>query len=127
MEIRGNMKRNRTYFFAAPAILALAAAGILTGQEGAIHLSQSEAMKAAKERPAPDYPPMAKQLHLEGEVQVQAHISESGAVEDAKPLTGNAVLATAAVNAIRRWKFTPIMSEGKPHKAVADISFNFKL
>ena len=121
------MKVKTVLHFAAPAILALSAAGFLLAQEPTVHLSQTEAMKAAKERPAPEYPPMAKQLHLEGEVQVQAHISETGAVEEVKPLTGNAVLAGAAVSAMRRWKFTPVVTDGKARKAVTEMSFSFKL
>ncbi len=121
------MKVNKMFHFAAPAILALSAAGVLLAQDDAVHLSQSEAVKAAKERPAPDYPAMAKQLHLEGEVKVQAHISETGAVEDVKPLTGNAVLAGAAVTAMRRWKFTPVVTDGKARKAITEMSFSFKL
>jgi len=106
-------------------LLALVAGGSALAQE--IHVTQSEAVKAAKDKVQPDYPAMAKQLHLEGAVQVQAHISESGAVEEVKPLTGNAVLMNAAVTALKKWKFTPFTADGKPTRAVADMSFNFKL
>ena len=84
-------------------------------------------MKAAKERVDPEYPAMAKQLKPEGAVQLEAHIAESGSVEEVKPLTGNAVLMNAAVAAVKRWKFTPFTADGKPIKAVADMSFRFKL
>jgi TonB family protein len=105
--------------------LALLVGGSAMAQE--IHVTQAEAVKAAKDRVQPDYPPMAKQLHLEGNVQVQAHISESGAVEEVKPLTGNAVLMNAAVAALKKWRFTPFTADGKPARAVADMSFSFKL
>ncbi len=98
-----------------------------TAQETTVHVSQAEAVKAAKERPAPEYPPMARQLHLEGAVQVEARIAENGVVEEVKPLTGNAVLMSAAVAAMKKWKFTPFVSDGKPTKAVADMSFTFKM
>lgn len=121
------MELRKIFHLVASAILALSAAGSLLAQEATVHLTQAEAMKAAKERPAPEYPPMARQLHLEGEVQVEAHISESGNVEDVKPLTGNAVLANAAVQAMRRWKFTPVVTDGKARKVVTEMSFSFKL
>jgi len=98
-----------------------------TAQDVAVHVSQAEAVKAAKQRIDPEYPPMAKQLHLEGAVQLEAHIGENGAVEEVKPLTGNAILMNAAVAAVKRWKFTPFLADGKPTKAVADMSFSFKL
>jgi outer membrane biosynthesis protein TonB len=44
-----------------------------------------------------------------------------------KPLTGNAILMNAAVTALKKWKFSPFMADGKPSKAVADLSFRFKL
>lgn len=121
------MKRKLFFTLSVTATLVLSATCLLFAQETAVHLTQAEAMKAAKERPAPEYPAMAKQLHLEGEVQVQAHINESGSVEEVKPLTGNAVLANAAVNAMRRWKFTPVVTDGKARKAVVEMSFSFKL
>lgn len=105
--------------------LALLAGGSAMAQE--IHVTQAEAVKAAKDKVQPDYPAMAKQLHLEGSVQVQAHITESGTVEEVKPLTGNAVLMNAAVSALKKWKFTPFLSDGKPARAVAEMSFSFKL
>ena len=120
------MKRTIQHTFATTLFLgAILSAGSLMAQE--LQVSQSEAVKAAKEKFQPDYPAMAKQLHLEVSVQVRAHISESGAVEEVKPVTGNAVLANAAMAALRKWKFTPFTADGKPTKAVADMSFNFRL
>lgn len=114
----------RTALFAAA--LALFVAGTAPAQD-AVHVSQAEAMKAAKEKREPEYPAMAKQLHLEGAVQLEAHISEDGTVEEVKPLTGNAVLMNSAVSAMKKWKFTPFLADGKPVKAIADLSFRFKL
>jgi len=111
----------------AAAVAALLGGATLGAQDTIVHVSQSEAVKAAKEKVQPEYPAMAKQLHLEGTVQVEAHIGSSGTVEDVKPLTGNAVLMNAAVSALRKWKFTPFTADGKPTKAVADMSFSFKL
>lgn len=121
------MKRKKLLTLAVTATLVLSATCLLFAQETAVHLTLAEATKAAKERPAPDCPAMAKQLHLEGEVQVQAHISESGSVEEVKPLTGNAVLANAAVKAMRRWKFAPVVTDGKARKAVTEMRFSVKL
>jgi protein TonB len=112
---------------ALAAALAVAAGLPAIAQETTVHVSQAEAVKAARERVEPEYPAMAKQLHLEGAVQLEAHIGENGSVEEVKPLTGNAVLMNAAVAAVKRWKFNPFTADGKPAKAVADMSFRFKL
>ncbi|MDE3198165.1 MAG: energy transducer TonB [Acidobacteriota bacterium] len=108
------------------AMMGLFAAGMAPAQD-AVHVSQAEAMKAAREKAEPEYPAMARQLHLEGAVQIEAHISENGTVEEVKPLTGNAVLMNSAVAAMKKWRFTPFVSDGKPVKAIADLSFRFKL
>ena len=108
------------------ATLVFAGAGSAMAQSG-VHITQAEAVKAATSKVQPEYPAMARQLHLEGAVQVEAHITEEGTVEEVKPVTGNAVLANAAVAALKRWKFTPFTNDGKPTKAVLDMSFSFKL
>ena len=68
---------------------------------------------------------MARQLKLEGEVQVEAHILEDGSVESGRPLTANAVFIGAAISALKRWTFTPFAEGGKPVRAVAALNFNF--
>ena len=120
------MKRNlKTYAITLFGALAISAGAALAADE--VHVSQAEALKAATSKSEPEYPAIAKQLHLEGSVQVEAHITESGAVESVKPLTGNAVLMNAAMSAMKRWKFAPFTADGKPVRAVADVSFKFTM
>jgi protein TonB len=111
---------------AITAAAALFMAGAAFSQD-IVHVTQAEAIKNAKEKVDPEYPAMAKQLHLEGAVQLEAHIGENGAVEEVKPLTGNAVLMNSAMAAIKKWRFSPFLADGKPVKAIADLSFKFKL
>ncbi|HZL57510.1 MAG TPA: hypothetical protein VFC21_10530, partial [Bryobacteraceae bacterium] len=59
------------------AALVLVAGSSAFAQD-TVPVSQGEAIKAAKERVEPEYPAMAKQLHLEGAVQLEAHIGENG-------------------------------------------------
>lgn len=117
---------NRNAALAFTFLMAFAG-NLALAQDADLKVSNSEAMKAATSRVQPDYPAIAKQLHLEGAVEVEAHIGEDGSVESVKPLTGNAVLALAAVTATKRWKFTPFTAGGKNVKAVASLTFNFKL
>jgi len=109
------------------SLLMAAASGYALAQDAALKVSSSEAMKAATSKVQPEYPSIAKQWHLEGAVEVEVHISEEGSVESVKPVTGNAVLANAAVSATKHWKFTPFTANGKAVKATADLSFNFKM
>lgn len=109
------------------SLLIAAASGLAVAQDAGVKVSNSEAMKAATAKVQPEYPVIARQLHLEGKVEVEVHITEEGLVESAKPVTGNAVLANAAVAATRHWRFSPFMAGGKPVKATADLNFTFKL
>jgi TonB family protein len=116
-----------TVAFMSLGLIVQSGGSAALAEDGVVHVSQAEALRAVKDRIQPEYPPMARQLHLQGAVHVEAHIGESGAVEDVKALTGNAVLMNAAIAAIRRWKFTPFTADGKPSKAIADLSFDFKM
>ncbi|HXE05014.1 MAG TPA: energy transducer TonB [Bryobacteraceae bacterium] len=109
------------------SLLTAFAAGSAIAQEADLKVSNAEAMKAVTTKVQPDYPVIAKQLHLEGAVEVEAHINENGAVDSVKPITGNAVLANAAVAATKNWKFAPFTSNGKAVKAVTELTFTFKL
>lgn len=101
--------------------------GGIFGQDAVRRVSQEEAVKAATSKVQPDYPAMARQLKLEGAVQVEAVIDEKGSVETAKPMNGNVILANSAVAAVKRWRFTPFTSDGKPVKAIAAMSFTFRM
>lgn len=70
---------------------------------------------------------MAKQMRVMGRVQVDAYIDADGSIEKVQPLNGNMLLSTAAVNAVKRWKFSPLTSDGKAVKAVTTLTFDFKL
>jgi len=122
------MKREIKKYLLTATLLAVFGSTMALAQDGGVvHVSQAEAMKAVKERVEPGYPAMARQLHLHGAVQLQAHISPTGNVEDGKPMTGNAVLMNAAAAAVKRWRFAPFTADGKPSKAVAELSFSFRL
>ena len=64
----------------------------------------------------PEYPIRAAQRGIEGWVEVAFTISASGTVKDAE-VTGyypSSVFNTAALRAIRRWKYNPKIENGKP-------------
>jgi protein TonB len=107
--------------------LMLLASSLAIGQEAVLNVSRSDALKNASSKVAPSYPPMARQLGMQGDVEVEARIKEDGTVESVKPLTGNPVLLNAAVAAMKQWKFSPFTNEGKAVKAVAPVVFTFKL
>lgn len=58
-------------------------------------------------RVQPIYPELAKRMRIGGTVRVEVSIATDGTVTDAKTISGNKMLAPAAEEAIKKWKFAP--------------------
>lgn len=111
------------------AALVLAAACAVSGwsQEAAKKVTRSEALNAVQSRVEPEYPSIAKQLKVQGVVELEALVGENGKVEDVKIVSGNAVLTAPATAALKKWKFAPFTADGRAVKALAPVNFNFHL
>jgi protein TonB len=77
--------------------------------------------------PKPTYPPIAKQLRIQGVVSVQILIDEGGKVISAKVVSGNPALATAARQAAFDARFSPTRLSNQPVKVSGVITYNFAL
>ncbi len=77
--------------------------------------------------PQPPYPPLARQIHLQGSVPVQILVDESGRVISARAVSGHAFLTHAAEEAAMRARFTPTTYNGQPVKVLGVITYNFVL
>ena len=73
----------------------------------------------------PEYPPTAKKMKATGTVEVEITISEAGLVIEAKAISGQLVLRSAAVEAARKWVFKPAMLNGKPIRVKSVLTFVF--
>jgi TonB family protein len=73
----------------------------------------------------PPYPDEAREQKLQGQVVVRAFVSETGDVEKVEEVSGDPMLAKAAIDAVKNWKFKPFIRNGKPVKASTKLSFNF--
>ena len=71
------------------------------------------------------YPPAAKAEKLQGRVWLRLGISETGDVEDTEVLSGDPILAEAAVKAAKTWKFKPFIRNGQPVKVSHKFPFDF--
>ncbi|HEY1204165.1 MAG: TonB family protein [Bryobacteraceae bacterium] len=75
-------------------------------------------------RVLPAYPPAAREQHVRGDVVLDVTLSDDGAVEQAGLIDGNPLLAEAATNAVKQWKYKPLLVGGKPVlKFVVVLSF----
>ncbi len=111
----------------AVPMICLLAASIVTYADDALKVATSDAMAAVVSKVQPEYPAMAKQLKVEGMVEMHVDISDAGTVDAVSTVSGNPILARAATDALKKWKFTPFKADGKPVKATTTISLNFKL
>ena len=59
----------------------------------------------------PVYPDIARRMKLSGVVRLQVVISPKGSVTETKVIGGHPILVTAAVDAVKKWKFDPASSE----------------
>jgi TonB family protein len=107
--------------------LCVVAAGLGTLRaEDTVQVAEPELKKAAVTKVTPEVPPLARQLHLNGRVEVEVTVAPDGSVERTQARSGNPVLTASAASALRKWKFTPFTADGKPAKAVGSITFDFK-
>ena len=74
----------------------------------------------------PVYPLQALPMRLSGNVILQATIGEKGKVDDVKVVSGPPLLTAAAIDAVRQWRYTPFLLDGKPVKMQKQITISFQ-
>jgi TonB family protein len=77
--------------------------------------------------PKPAYPPMAKQIHLQGQVNVQVLVDEQGRVVSAKVVSGHPLFLAEAQRAALQARFSPTKLGDQPVKVSGIITYNFVL
>jgi len=78
-------------------------------------------------RVQPDYPPLARQVRVQGLVVLRAMISREGTIEDLQVLSGHPMLVKAAVEAVRQWRYRPYELNGEPVEVETEVKVNFVL
>lgn len=73
----------------------------------------------------PVYPPEARRMHVQGNVVIDATVTAQGQVDEVKLVSGDAMLAAAALDAVRRWRYTPYSLNGKPIPKQTRITISF--
>ena len=116
--------RTITYFDDA-ASKALAGSPSPDNRPKVVRLSTGVLTEKAIKRVAPNYPAEAKARGLAGEVLVEVTVDEQGNVIGAEAVTGDPILAEAAVAAVRQWKFSVMKLGDQPLKVIGRIRFRF--
>lgn len=75
----------------------------------------------------PPYPVIAKAAGVQGAVVIKAIISRDGTIEHVELLSGPGLLTSAAMQAVRQWKYRPYYLNGEPVEVETQITVNFVL
>ncbi len=76
---------------------------------------------------APEYPAEAKAKHIEGQVILKIIIDKQGRVANAELISGHPILAPAAINAVKQWKYEPYLLNNKPVEVETRATVTFSL
>ena len=77
--------------------------------------------------PAPAYPAAASAARVEGQVTVQAVVNPEGKVVSVRAVSGPSVLRDAATEAVQRWRYSPLLDNGKPISVTTVAILDFKV
>jgi periplasmic protein TonB len=78
-------------------------------------------------RVQPVYPPLARQVRVQGPVHLQAIISKTGTIEHLTVVSGHPMLVKAAMDAVQQWRYRPYLLNNEPVEIETEITVNFVL
>src|SRR5271166_5751786 len=95
--------------------------------ERPVTLSQDVAESMLLNRVEPEYPDDARQQGMQGAVVLDLRVGKNGAVQDVVLVSGQPLLAEAAIAAVKQWRFQPQTVNGKAVEMQTRIALRFAL
>jgi TonB family protein len=86
-----------------------------------------QAMEVVVRPVEPVYPLLAQQSHVQGSVVLHARVSKDGTVQALKVISGPDILTTAALEAVKQWRFKPHYESGEAVPTETHITVNFTI
>ena len=107
------------------ATAAIVSGAPLPGENSAIILSSKGAEKRLAHSVQPNFPVEARSGEAQGTVVLKEVVDENGKVAGVRLVEGNAILATAAIQAVKQWRYRPYVRDGKaqPFQTVVIVDF----
>lgn len=96
-------------WFSLFALLALLAGGSAASAQSAT--PDPGPKRQVKSRVDPAYPPLAREMHVNGKVKIELNVAADGSVRNTKVLGGSPLLVRAAIDAVKSWKYEPATKE----------------
>lgn len=82
---------------------------------------QEELTRKVKFKAAPAYPEVARRMNIAGVVKIAVVVAPNGTLKSTKVVGGHPLLVSAALDALKRWKFEPA-----PQESNGVVEFKFE-
>jgi TonB family protein len=92
-----------------------------------VRVSQGVAQGMAISKVPPIYPADAKAARIQGSVVIGVIIGKDGNIQSEHLISGDSLLAPAAMDAVKQWKYRPYILNGNPVEVDTQITVNFAL
>jgi len=92
-----------------------------------IRISSGVAESLAIDKPAPEYPQMARIAHISGDVVLKITIDRNGEVTNIAVLGGHPILVNSAINAVKKWKHRPYVLNGEVVEVDSTIKIQYHM
>jgi TonB family protein len=92
-----------------------------------MELSPAAAEGSLVHRVEPEYPEEARQQQIQGLVVLDVRIRRDGDVQSVNLVSGQRLLADAAIAAVKQWRFNPRRVHGQPVEMQTTVTLNFRL
>lgn len=92
-----------------------------------LEVSPAVAEGSLLHRVEPEYPEEARQQQIQGPVMLEVRIRLDGTIGEVRLISGQRLLADAAIVAVKQWQFRPRMVQGQPVEMHTTITLNFSL
>lgn len=92
-----------------------------------MRLSQGVSKGLLTFRVEPTYPPLARQAHIQGVVVLTALIDKDGSIQNLEVVSGHPMLAPAAIEAVKQWRYKPFLLNGQPVAVETTVTVTFQL
>lgn len=96
-------------------------------ERGPVRVGGAITAPALVERVEPEYPPVAVSARVQGVVILEATVGRDGHVEDVRVLRSLPLLDRAAMNAVRQWRYSPLLLNGTAERFVVSVTVSFSI
>jgi TonB family protein len=94
---------------------------------GIVDLAPEVAEGSLLQRVEPQYPEEARRQRIQGAVVLEVRIGRDGGIEEVKLVSGQPLLANAAMAAVKQWRFKPRLVKGQPVGMQTRVTLNFRM